>query len=128
MMNIGGLTHALRGINGDFEVNRLVGGIGGLVYIVMTHVYVGYEVLWLGHPFDITAYCLSFPAGLAAIVGGTAGAVALKDRNVASAAVTAATGTVPTPAPDGPRTPVGTDVTASAGGAAPPTPEVDLAP
>jgi hypothetical protein len=125
-MNLGGLTHALRGINGGFEINRLISGVGGLAYIIGAHVFVGYEVLWLGHSFDITAYCLAFPGGLAALLTGTAGAVAIKDRNVASAAVTAATGTVPTPAPDGPQVPAGTDVTASAGGAQ--EQEVDLAP
>jgi hypothetical protein len=29
-MNLGGLTNALRGIGGEFELNRLVGFIGGV--------------------------------------------------------------------------------------------------
>lgn len=105
-----GLSHALKGVNGSFEINRLIGGIGGLVYIIMANVFVGYQVFWLGREFDITAYCLAFPGGIAAIVGGTAGAVAWKDKGVASAKITEATGAVPAKPPEGPRVPVGTDV------------------
>lgn len=93
----------LRASNGGLEINRLVGFIGGIAYVIGAHVFVGYEVLWLGKAFDITAYCLAFPGGLAVVVGGTAGAVALKDRQVASAKVIEATGskpaTPPAPAP-----------------------------
>ena len=104
-MLFSGLSHALKGVNGNFEINRLVGGVGGLVYIIMAQVFVGYEVMWLKHSFDLTAYCLAFPGGVAAIVTGTAGAVAIKDRNVASAAITAATGAIPAKPPEGPQVP-----------------------
>jgi hypothetical protein len=40
----------------------------------------------------LSVYCLTFPTGLAAVVGGTAGAIAIKDRNVASAKVIEQTG------------------------------------
>lgn len=80
-------TELLRSPNGGLEINRVVGFFGGLVYVVAANLFVGYEVFWLGKAFDITAYCLAFPAGLSAVTLGTAGAVAIKDRNVATAQV-----------------------------------------
>lgn len=88
-------TEFLRSPNGGVEINRLVGFFGGFVYVIAANIFVGYEVLWLGKAFDVTAYCLAFPAGLATVVTGTAAAVALKDRNVASAQVIQETGVVP---------------------------------
>lgn len=102
-----GLTDALRGIGGNFELNRLVGFFGGVVYVVCANVFVGYEVFYLGKSFDITAYCLAFPGGLAVIAGGTAGAIAWKDKAVASAKITEQTGAVPAPPPAGPAVPLG---------------------
>jgi hypothetical protein len=120
-MNFGGLANALKGIGGEFELNRLVGFFGGVAYVICANIFVGYEVFYLGKEFDITAYCLAFPGGLAVIAGGTAGAIAWKDKAVASAKVTEQTGTIPAAPPQGPKTPAGTDVTQ-------PSLEVDLAP
>lgn len=95
-------TDFLRTGNGSLEINRLVGFLGGVVYVIAANTYVGYEVLWLGRVFNIVEYCLAFPAGLATIVGGTAAAVSLKDRNVASSQVIRDTGVVPSKANAGP--------------------------
>jgi hypothetical protein len=84
-------TDFLRGSNGGFEVNRVIGAFGGFAYVLGAHVFVGWE-LALGRGFDLSVYCLTFPTGLAAVVGGTAGAIAIKDRNVASAKVIEQTG------------------------------------
>ena len=98
-----GITDLLRGHTGSFEINRVVGAFGALFYIVGTHVFVGYEVFYLGKDFDLVNYCVFFPGGLAALGLGTAGAVAIKDRNVATAKVVSETGsqpaTPPQPAP-----------------------------
>ncbi len=102
-----GFTNALKGIGGEYELSRLVGFFGGVVYVICANAFVAYEVIWLGKAFDVTAYCLSFSTGLAGIVGGTAGAIAWKDKGVASAKVIAQTGAVPTPAIDGARVPQG---------------------
>lgn len=102
-----GFTQALKGIGGEFEINRLVGAFGGIVYVIGAHIFVGYDVLWVGKDFDLTAYCLAFPSGLAVVAGGTAAAISLKDRNVASSKVIEQTGAVPTPAIDGSKVPVG---------------------
>ncbi len=103
----GKLTDALKGISGEFELNRLVGFFGGFVYVIAAQIFTGYTVFYLGKEFDITAYCLAFPGGLAVIAGGTAGAVAWKDKAVASAKVTEQTGAVPAPPLDGPPVPTG---------------------
>jgi hypothetical protein len=100
------MSHALKGIGGNYEINRVIGGVGGVVFIVGVHVFLGYEIFYLGKPFDLVTYCFAFPGGIAGIVGGTAGAVAIKDRNVASAKITAETGAIPAKPPEGPRVPV----------------------
>lgn len=89
--------------NGEFEINRVIGSIGSMVYIFGTQIFYGYDVFVMNRPFDITAYCLSFPSGLAVAVGAIAGAVALKDRGVATAKIINDTGAVPTPPPAGPQ-------------------------
>jgi hypothetical protein len=46
---------------------------------------------------SLTEFCLSYPAGLAACVGATAGAIAVKDRNVATATKVISDTKEPTP-------------------------------
>lgn len=75
----------LKGIGGEFEINRVVGAIGAMSYIVTANGMVIYERVFCGVKFDLQTYCLVFPAGFAAVMGAIAGAVALKDRNVAKA-------------------------------------------
>ena len=98
-----GFTNLLRGIGGEFELNRVVGFFGGIVYVVCANFFVWYRVVYKGGEFDIVAYCTAFPGGLAVVAGGTALAVAVKDRNVASSKVIQQTGskpaTPPAPAP-----------------------------
>ena len=92
------LTNALKGIGGEYELNRLVGAFGGVVYVIGAHVFVAWDMA-KGRAFDITAYCLAFPGGLAGIVAAIAGAVAYKDRGVATAKVIEQTGSQPGTAP-----------------------------
>lgn len=89
--------------NGEFEVNRVVGASGAAAYILCANGFEAWQVLHLGHEFDVTAYCLAFPGGLAVAVGAIAGAVSLKDRNVATANVVRETGAMPTTQPTGPQ-------------------------
>lgn len=97
-----GLINALRGIGGEFELNRVVGAFGGVAYVVGANSFVAWHLAKHGE-FDIVAYCAAFPAGLAVIVGAIAGAVAWKDKGVASAKVIEQTGAVPAAPPAGPR-------------------------
>lgn len=97
-----GFSEILRGINGTIELNRLSLFLAAVGYIFGSLAFQGWSI-WNGAEFDVTAFCLSFGGGFAALIGGGAGAVALKDRNVASAKVIEATGskpaTPPNPAP-----------------------------
>lgn len=86
---------ALRGIGGDYEINRVLGGFGALAYCVCANLFVGWSVVVVGREFDVTTYCLAFPGGLAVIIGAAAGGVALKDRKVAEARVIERTGALP---------------------------------
>lgn len=79
---------ALKGITGEFEINRMIGAVGSAVYIAGANGFEAWQVIAKGQPFDLTTYCMAFPAGLAALIGSIAGAVAIKDRNVAAAKVT----------------------------------------
>lgn len=101
-----GFSNALRGISGEYEITRLIGGFGALAYVVGAHAFLAWNQV-KGVHFDLTVYCLTFPAGLGVAVGATAGAASLKDRNVASAKIIQQTGAVPTPAKDGARVPTG---------------------
>lgn len=75
------IFNALKGIGGEYEVQRILGAVGTLTYIVSAPAFV-----WAGVvQASFEAFCLAFPTGLAACIGATAGAIALKDRNVAQA-------------------------------------------
>ena len=84
------ISAMLKGISGEFEVNRVVGAFGAFAYIVCANAFVAWHVLAQGHDFNVTEYCLAFPAGLGVAVGAIAGSVALKDRQVAKARSTQA--------------------------------------
>jgi len=99
-----GLSNLLRGTGGEYEINRVIGAIGSMAYIIGAHAFVAHDVFWKGETFDVTAYCLAFPSGLGVAVGAIAGAVAIKDRNVAASKVIEKTGAglrVPADDPDG---------------------------
>ncbi len=75
------LLSALNGINGEPEIQRIIGAFGSVVFIVSAP-----ALVWAGKiqaSFD--SFCLAYPAGIAACIGATAGAIALKDRQVAKA-------------------------------------------
>lgn len=79
-------TNIFKTTDGGWDVSRFVGVVGGVAYIVIA------QVVAIRTGADITEYCIAFPAGLAVVAGGTAGAVAIKDRNVAKAKVEAEAG------------------------------------
>lgn len=75
------ILNILRGTGGEFEVQRTLGAFGTVTFIVSVPILV-----WAGKitaSFD--SYCLAYPAGIATLIGATAGAIALKDRQVAKA-------------------------------------------
>lgn len=101
-----GFTNALRGISGEFELNRVVGFVAGIGYTLGALGFTAWNMAE-GREFDVVAFCTAFGGGAAFITGGTAAAVAWKDKGVASAKVIEQTGAVPAPPPAGPPVPVG---------------------
>lgn len=90
-----GLSEIFKSSGGRFEVSRFIGAVGGISYIVGAHAFIAWNMT-KGHEFDLIAYCTAFPGGLGLVVGSTAGAVALRDRQVAEAKKTEASiGIVP---------------------------------
>lgn len=99
-----GFSQILRGINGALEINRVNLFLGAWGFVFGALIFQGWA-MWRGDEFSIEAFCLAFGTGFAALGLGGSGAVAIKDRNVASARITAETGAVPAPPPAGPRAP-----------------------
>jgi hypothetical protein len=89
-----GISQALKGISGEYEVVRTVGAFGVLIY-AMTGAGVTIYIAIIKQTFDIVAFCTAFPGGLAVAIGAVAGAVAVKDRNVSTAIVTRSTAEPP---------------------------------
>lgn len=89
-----GLSNIIKGIGGTPEFSRFVGFVGGLSYIVGAHLFTAWNMIE-GRAFDLVAYSLAFPAGLAAVTTGTAAAVAIKDRSVAKNTPTQGVSDVP---------------------------------
>lgn len=75
------ILNALKGVTGEFEIQRVLGATGTLVYIVTAPALVWARIVQT----SFEGFCLAYPAGLAACVGATAGAIALKDRQLAKA-------------------------------------------
>lgn len=103
---IRGFSEILKGINGAPELNRVIGAFLGICYGVGALGFTAWNMAE-GRPFDVVAFCTSFSGGAALLAGGTAGAVALKDRQVAMSKVIEQTGAVPAPPPAGPKVPAG---------------------
>lgn len=104
MSLLAGLSSALKGIGGEYELNRVVGALLGVSYALGALVFTAWNMAE-GREFDVVAWCAAFAGGAAVITGGTAGAVGWKDQKVATAKVIQETGAVPAPPPAGPRVP-----------------------
>lgn len=77
------ILNALKGIGGEFEIQRILGAFGTITYIIMAPAFV-----WAGKvQTTLEGFCIQYPIGLAACVAASAGAIALKDRQVAKAKV-----------------------------------------
>lgn len=98
------ILNALKGIGGEYEVQRVLGAVGTLAYTVTAPAFVATGVI---KDVSFAEFCAAFPFGLASCIGATAGAIAWKDKAVAAAKVTESTGAIPAPPPAGPRAPAG---------------------
>lgn len=99
---VSSIANALKGIGGEYEINRVVGAVGALAYVFTGCGLAAWDVIVRHREFDIIAFCAAFPAGLGVAVGAIAGAVAWKDKAVASAKVIEQTGAIPAAPPAGP--------------------------
>lgn len=93
-----GFSNILRGIGGEFEIGRVSLAIGGLFAVVSPIAFEVYEMGWNGGHFDVTAWCLAYPGGLVALVGGGVFAIGNKEKQVAVAQTVRDTGSLPSPA------------------------------
>ena len=76
-----GLLNALKGISGEYEVQRILGAVGTLTYT-----FTAPALVWFGKvTVSFEGFCIAYPAGLGACILTTAGAIAIKDRQVAKA-------------------------------------------
>ena len=75
------ILNALKGAGGDFEVQRILGAFGTIVYIMTAP-----ALVWAGKvQVSFEGFCMAYPAGLGGCVLTGAGAIALKDRQLAKA-------------------------------------------
>lgn len=80
----------LRGVSGDFEIGRVWLSIGGFFGVTSPIGFEIWEMGWKGGHFDVAAWCLAYPGGLAALVAGGVLAIGSKEKAVATAQVTKA--------------------------------------
>lgn len=78
----------LRGISGEFELGRCLLALSGAAGITTP---IGFQLADMFHNhwhFDVAAWCVSYPGGLAALNGIGVFAIGKKDQAVAAARAT----------------------------------------
>lgn len=81
-MNLGNI---LRGVGGEPEIGRVLLVVGVAATIIVPPIYLLIDMAHNGWHFDITAFCVAYPAGIVALVGGGVLAIASKEKSVAQA-------------------------------------------
>jgi hypothetical protein len=77
------ILNAFKGIGGEYEIQRILGAFGTIVYVVTAP-----ALVWAGKvAATLESFCVTYPIGLGVCIGACAGAIALKDRQVAKAKV-----------------------------------------
>jgi hypothetical protein len=80
--------NALRGISGEFEIGRVLLASSGAAAIVTPIVFQLLDMAHNGWKFDVTAWCVAYPGGLAALAGIGVFSIGQKDKGVATAKAT----------------------------------------
>lgn len=86
---------ALKNVNGQIELGRLLLAGSGVMAIVTPIVFQGLDMAHNNWHFDVTAWCVAYPGGLAALNSIGIFAIGKKEKDVAIARQTqdiAATG------------------------------------
>jgi hypothetical protein len=83
------VLNILKGIGGEFEIGRSLLASSGVAAIFTP---IGFESwhMWHGGAFDVTAWCVAYPGGLAALSGVGVFSIGKKDQAVANARQTVA--------------------------------------
>jgi hypothetical protein len=82
------ISNILRGVSGELEVGRVSLASAALLSIISPIAFETYEIGWNGGHFDVTAWCLAYPGGLAALVTAGILGIGSKDKKVAEARAT----------------------------------------
>lgn len=83
-------TTVLRNITGEIEIGRLLLAASGVAAIFSPLIYETLDLYHNGWHFDVTAWCVAYPGGLAALASLGIFAIGKKDKDVAAARVTQA--------------------------------------
>lgn len=89
------VLNIFRGLGGEVEVGRVCLVVGGAFAVISPIAFEIYELGWNGGHFDVTAWCLAYPGGLAALVAGGVLGIGQKDKAVATAQNVRHTGSLP---------------------------------
>jgi hypothetical protein len=79
---------ALKNINGEFELGRLLLAGSGIAGITTPIIFETLDMYHNGWHFDVTAWCVAYPGGLAALASLGVFAIGKKDKAVAEAKAT----------------------------------------
>jgi hypothetical protein len=79
------LSNILNGIGGEPEIGRVLLVVGVAATIIVPPIYLLADMAHNGWHFDVTAFCVSYPAGIVALVAGGVLAIASKEKSVAQA-------------------------------------------
>jgi hypothetical protein len=88
MVMFSGFTNTLRNVSGEFEIGRALLAASGLAAITTPIIFVALDMGHNGWHFDVTAWCVAYPGGLAALNGIGVYAIGKKEKDVATASVT----------------------------------------
>jgi len=81
-------SNMLRGISGELEIGRVLLAGSGVTGITSPIAFQITDMIHNGYHFDVTAWCLAYPGGLAALSGIGVFAIGKKDNAVAKAKAT----------------------------------------
>lgn len=77
------LTSIFRGVGGELELGRTLGGLGGSLYTICPPIFQAWAI-HKGQPWDPASFCAAYGGGFALAATGIGSMIALKDRGVAA--------------------------------------------
>ena len=83
-------SNILRSTGGEWEIGRVSLAIGGFASVITPILFEIYEIGWNGGHFDVTAWCVAYPGGLAALTASGIFVIGNKEKQVALARLTVA--------------------------------------